>query len=97
MPVKISKSLPQINNRRVAHYKNNAVVTLNNLNREQLEVYKVKLWHKYKVVKCRFFVAQDDSPTLLGMLDIEVLGMLKIMCKVVNVLQAGRKFNSQIT
>ena len=53
--------------------------------------------HIDKIVKCRFFVVPGDCPALLGMLDIEVLGILKITCEVVDGQQVGRKFGFQIT
>ena len=37
-----------------------------------------------KVVKCRFFVVPGDGTAVLGILDIEVLGILRIMCEVIN-------------
>ena len=56
----------------------------------------IKLRHKDKVVTSRFFVKPRNSNALLGMLDIEVLGILKIMCEVISRQQAGRKSDSQI-
>ena len=55
----------------------------------------VKLRHKDKVATYRFFVVPGDRPVLLGMPDIEVLGILKIMCEVVKGPKVGRKFDSQ--
>ena len=46
--------------------------TYNNSNIEELHVCTVKLRHKDKVARCRFFVVQGDGSVLLGMLDIEV-------------------------
>ena len=68
--------------------KNNAIMfkTFNNLNIEQLGVCTVKLSHKDKIARCRFFVVSfvmpGDGPTLLGMPDIELLGILKLTCDV---------------
>ena len=36
-----------------------------------------------------------DSPALLGMSDTELLGILKIICEVVEGQHANRKFDSQ--
>ena len=58
-------------------------------------MYTVKLTDADKTVWCRFFVATADGPLLLGMLDMELLGILKITCDVVGGQQAGRKFDSQ--
>ena len=58
-------------------------------------MYKVKLRHIDKVAIYRFFVVLEDSPGLLGMPDIELLGILKIMFDVVEGQQADRKFDSQ--
>ena len=55
---------------------NNVLKTYNNSNTEQLVVCIVKLRH---IVKCRFFVLLGDNPALLGILDIEVLGILRII------------------
>ena len=52
--------------------------TYNNSNIKQLDVCSVKLRHK--VARCRFFVVPGNSPALLGMHDIELLGILRIMC-----------------
>ena len=37
-----------------------------------------------KVFKCGVFVLPGDSPVLLGMLDIEVLGILRITYEVID-------------
>ena len=66
----------------------------NNLNIEQLGVCSVNLRHKDKVVRFRFFVVKGDSPALLGTADIELLGILKIMCDVIGQ-EADRTFDSQ--
>ena len=44
-------------------------------------MFTVRLRHKNKVTRFRYFVVQGDSPALLEMPDIELLGILKIMCK----------------
>ena len=49
----------------------------NESNIEQLSVCTVKLRHKDKVVRCKFFVLPRDGPVLLGMPDKELLGILK--------------------
>ena len=46
-------------------------------NIEQLGICLVKLGHKEKDVRCRFFIVPSDGQVPLGMLDIEVLGILK--------------------
>ena len=46
------------------------------------------------IARCRFFVVPGDSPALLGMPDIELLAILKIMCDLVGDQQANRKFDS---
>ena len=52
-----------------------------NSNTEQLGVCSVKLRHE--VAKWTFFIVPDDVPVLLGMPDIELLGILNIMCELV--------------
>ena len=42
----------------------------------------VKLRHKDKDARCRLFVVAGDGPLFLGMPDIELLDILKIMCNV---------------
>ena len=49
--------------------------------------------HKDKVVKCIFFLVPGNSPALLGMLDIEVFGILRITCEVIDGQQANRKLS----
>ena len=53
----------------------------------------VRLRHKDKIAKCRFFVVPGDGPALLGMPDIELLDILKIMCKVMVAPEVGRNFD----
>ena len=67
----------------------------NNSNKEQSGICSVWLKHKDKVIRSRLFLVPGNSPVLLGLLDIEPLGLLKIMCKVLDQQQVGRKFDSQ--
>ena len=80
-------------NYRITMHNKNCLVTLktyNNSNLEQLDIYSVQLRHKDKVVRCRFFVVLGIGPALLGMPDIELLVLLKIMYEVLNQKQTGR-------
>ena len=61
---------------------------------EQLGVCTIKLIHKDKAARCRYFVGLRDSPVILGA-DIEALGILKITCEVVKYQQMGRKSDSR--
>ena len=61
----------------------------------QFDVCTVRLSHKEKTVRYIFLVVPGDSPALLGMPDIELLGILKIICEVVKGPQTDRKFHSQ--
>ena len=54
------------------------------------------LRHKYKIARCEFFEVSWECQGLLGMPDIELLGMLKIMCEEVGGWQADRQFNPQL-
>ena len=67
----------------VLHVIQNDVViskTYNNSNIEQLGVCTLKIRHKDKYVRCRFFVVPGDGGLeLLVMTDIEVLDILRIM------------------
>ena len=46
---------------------------------------------------CRFFAVLDNGSALLRVPDIELFGILRIMCEVTDGQQAGRKFDSQKT
>ena len=61
---------------------------------EYLGVCLVKFRHKDKVARCIFLLPGDGS-ALLGMSDVEFLGILKIMHEVVDDKQVHRKFNSK--
>ena len=54
----------------------------------------LRLIHKDKTAKCRFFTV-PDGPALPGMSDIELLGLLKIMCELVGCQQVELKYDSQ--
>ena len=69
--------------------------TYNQSNIEQLSVCTIKLRHKDKCIKCRFFVIPDDCPALIGMPDIELLSKLGIMCGIIGRPHETRKFDSQ--
>ena len=56
----------------------------------------VALRHKDIIAKFKVFVVPGDDSVLLGMLDIKLLGILKIMCEGMGDKQADRKFDSQI-
>ena len=75
---------------------NKAVVlkTCNNLDTEQLSVFSVKIRLKDRVVRCKFFAVPGDSPAVLGIPDMEWLGLLMFMCNVMEGQQDGRKFDS---
>ena len=55
----------------------------------------VRLGHKDKPTRCRFFVVSEDTLALLGMPDIELLGILKIVCEAVGGQEEDRKCNSE--
>ena len=50
----------------------------------------VGLRHKDKNAKCRFFVLPEDGSALLGMTDIKLLNIPKIMCEVIGDPNEGR-------
>ena len=62
---------------------------------EQLGIYTVKLRHKDKSMKCRFFLVYGEGPALLGMPDIKLLNILSIMCEVISKPPESRMFHSQ--
>ena len=55
----------------------------------------VRLRNKDKIAKWTIFVIPQDSPSLLGMWDIELLNILKIMSEVISDPHESRKFDSQ--
>ena len=55
----------------------------------------VKLRHKDKCVRCRFFVVSGDIPVLLGMLDIELLSILRMACDIIGEPHESGKFDLQ--
>ena len=55
----------------------------------------VRLRYKDKNAKCRFFVVPGDGPALLGMPDIELLHILKIMCDMIGDPHNNRKLDLQ--
>ena len=55
----------------------------------------MKLSHKDRIVRCRFFEVPGDGSALLGIPYLELLGILNIMHDVVEGQQGDRKFNSQ--
>ena len=64
-------------------------------NIEELGAYTVGSRHEDKIARCRFFLVPGDGLMLLGMPDIKLLNLLKIMWGVVGDQKADRKFKSQ--
>ena len=79
----------------VTRNKSIALKTYNQSNIEQLVLCTVRVRQEDQTTRSRFFVVLGDSQALLGMPDIELLGILKITCDVVEGQQTGRKFYSQ--
>ena len=76
MPFKMFKCLFQKATKELLYAtKNNSVIlkTYTNSTIDQLGSCSVWLRHKYKVVRCRFFVVPGNGTALLGMLDNEQL------------------------
>ena len=55
----------------------------------------VRLRDKDKIPRCGFFVVPGNGLVLLGMTDIKLLDILKIMSEVVGDQEVDRKFGSQ--
>ena len=68
--------------------------TYNQSSTEQLGVCTLRLRHKDKTAKCRFFTEPGDGPVLLGIPDIKVLDILKIMCELMGDPHKSRMFDS---
>ena len=84
MPFRIFKSLfLKVTIQLLSATKNNSAILkmYSTSNIEQLGICSVWLKHKDKIIRCGFFVVPSDGPVLLGLLDIELLGLLKTMCK----------------
>ena len=60
-----------------------------------MDICTVRLRHKDKIARIRFFVAPGDGQALLGMPDIELLNILQITGKEVRDQQADKKFDSR--
>ena len=98
MQSKIFKTLCPHSTKDVFHVTKNDVITLktyNQYNIKQSCMFTVRLMQRDKIARCRFFVVPGDDNTLLGIADIELVCILKIMCEVVEGQQADRKFGSQ--
>ena len=61
---------------------------------EQLGMCAIRLRHKDKTVRCRFFALPGNSPVMIDMPGIGLLGILKKTCYVVGDQQSERRFNS---
>ena len=55
--------------------------TYNQSNIEQLCRYSVRIGHNDKCIECRFFVVPDNGPALLGMPDVELLSIIRVICE----------------
>ena len=55
----------------------------------------VRIRHNDKCVKCRFLVVPGDGPALLGMPDIELFGIIRVMCGTIDNKTNDRKFDAQ--
>ena len=53
-------------------------------NIEQLSRCSVKIRHNHKCIKCRLFVVPGNGPSLLRMLDIELLSISRVTCDTIN-------------
>ena len=56
----------------------------------------VKLRYKNKIARCTFFIVPGNGPAMLGMSDIELLGILKMMFDVVERTQRDRRFTPEL-
>ena len=63
---------------------------------EQLGIYTVRLRHRDKSIKCRFFVVAGDGLALLGMPNIDLLSILRIACDVRSKPHKSKKYDSQL-
>ena len=55
----------------------------------------VRLRYKNKNAKCRFCVVPGEGPALIGMPDIKLLNILKIICEVIDDRHESKKINFQ--
>ena len=97
MPFKMLKRFFKSTIEALCAIKNNSIVlkTYSQSNVENLGVCTVRSRNKDKAVRCRLVVVPGDGQTWLGMPDIELLGILKMVYEVVGGQQADGKFDSQ--
>ena len=69
--------------------------TYNQSNIEQPGRCLVKIRQINKCVKCTFLIVPGDDPALHGMLDIELLRTIRVICETIDNKTTGRKFESQ--
>ena len=97
MPFPVFRTISYINNSGLVCHKKEFchTKTYNQSSVEQLDVCTVRLRHKVIIAKCRSFLVLGKSQALIGMPDIKLLDILKIMCNVMGNPQFGRMFHSQ--
>ena len=82
MPFKIFRTaFPTVVALHVIKNNSGLLNTYNQSGIKQLDMCTVRLRHKDKIAKDRFFVFPDDGPVLLGMPAIKLLDILKICVK----------------
>ena len=62
----------------------------NQSNIEQHNSWAVKIRHNDNCVKCSFFVVAVDGLASLGMIDVELLGMIRVICQTIENKTAGK-------
>ena len=75
--------------------KNNSIIlkTYNQSSIEQLVVCTERLRHKGKNCQIEILLVPQDSPFLLGMQDIKLLDILKVLCEMMEDPDESRKLN----
>ena len=73
----------------------NHIKNINQSDIQQLVICTVRLRHKDRYATCRSFVVPRDCPSLLGIPDIELLNIVKIMCEVIGDPHESQKFDLQ--
>ena len=90
---------PWVNNRKISHHKNNAVLLkmYSNSNIEQLSVCAFKLWHKDKSCQMWILFGTRQWPSNLGNAGYRTVGHTEKCVEFVDRQQAGRKFDTDDT
>ena len=67
--------------------------TYNQSNIEQLGRCSVRIRHNDKCIKCKFFAVLGNSPALIRIQDIKLLGIIRVICETIGSKTNDRMFD----